>query len=49
MKPIEPEHESNDGNVDLAGIALVDARDGNSVDLGTGPPLAVLSIIRHRH
>ena len=35
--------------VDLAGIVLPDARDGSAVDLGTGPPLAVLCIIRHRY
>ena len=36
-------------DVDLAGIVLPDARDGSAGALGTGPPLAVLSIIRHRY
>lgn len=35
--------------IDLAGIVLPDARDGASVDLGAGPPLAVVSAIRHRY
>ena len=35
--------------IDLAGIVLPDIRDGAPVDLGAGPPLAVLSAIRHRY
>jgi len=33
----------------LGGIVLPDSRSGRSVDLGTEPPRAVLSVIRHRH
>lgn len=35
--------------IDLTGIVLVDAVSGAEVDLGAGPPLAVLSAIRHRY
>lgn len=38
-----------EADVDLAGIVLPDARNGTAVDLGAGPPLAILSIIRHRY
>jgi len=34
---------------DLAGIVLPDARSGESVDLGSGPHLALVSVIRHRY
>ncbi|CAN5635646.1 hypothetical protein BH20ACT2_BH20ACT2_01520 [soil metagenome] len=33
----------------LDGVILTDALTGAPVDLGTGPPLAVLSAIRHRY
>ncbi len=36
-------------DVDLAGIVLPDACSATAVDLGTGPPLAILTVIRHRH
>jgi hypothetical protein len=36
-------------DIDLAGVVLVDARSGGEFDLGSGPPLAVLSAIRHRY
>lgn len=36
-------------DIDLSGVVLVDARTGAAVDLGAGPPLAVLSAIRHRY
>ncbi len=35
--------------VDLTGIVLLDAAGGPAVDLGSGPPKAVLTVIRHRH
>lgn len=41
--------DDQDAEVDLTGVTLLDAREGTPVDLGTGPPLAVLSVIRHRH
>ncbi|MDQ3570053.1 MAG: hypothetical protein M3396_05385 [Actinomycetota bacterium] len=34
---------------ELAGIALPDARSGEPVDLGAGPRLALVSLIRHRY
>ena len=40
---------SGDDGPDLAGIVLPDARTGAPFDLGSGPPLAVLSAIRHRY
>jgi len=35
--------------VSLAGIVLPDAVGGQPVDLGAGPPKALLTVIRHRH
>ena len=35
--------------VDVSGIILHDARIGAHIDLGAGPPLAVLTAIRHRY
>ena len=35
--------------VSLAGIVLPEATTGLSLDLGAGPPRALLSVIRHRH
>ncbi|HSH58415.1 MAG TPA: hypothetical protein VK988_02015 [Acidimicrobiales bacterium] len=40
---------SADPAISLAGIVLPDARTGTPFDLGAGPPLAVLVVIRHRH
>lgn len=37
------------GALSLDGIVLEDAITGQPFDLGTGPPLALLSIIRHRY
>ena len=34
---------------DLAGIVLPDAAGGDPVDLGQGPLLALLTVIRHRY
>ena len=36
-------------SVSLAGIVLPDAVNGLPLDLGAGPPKALLTIIRHRH
>lgn len=36
-------------DIDLSGIVLCEASTGSSFDLGAGPPLTVLSIIRHRY
>ncbi|MGI9119323.1 MAG: hypothetical protein ACR2G7_04245 [Acidimicrobiales bacterium] len=36
-------------DIDLVGLVLVDARTGAGVDLGAGPPLTVLNVIRHRY
>ncbi|MGH9128008.1 MAG: hypothetical protein ACRDY2_03345 [Acidimicrobiales bacterium] len=33
----------------LAGIALPDARTGEGVDLGAGPALGLVILIRHRY
>ncbi len=44
-----PPKMGDDDAVDLAGIILIDVRNASSVDLGAEPPLAVASIIRHRH
>ena len=35
--------------VDLTGIVLPDAVGGQPLDLGAGPPRALLTVIRHRH
>lgn len=35
--------------VSLAGIVLPDATGGPPIDLGTEPPRALLTVIRHRH
>lgn len=35
--------------VDLTGIVLPDAASGQPLDLGAGPPKALLTVIRHRH
>ncbi len=35
--------------ISLAGVVLPDARSGELVDLGAGPRLALLSLIRHRY
>lgn len=35
--------------ISLSGVVLPDSRTGAQVDLGSGPPLAVLSLIRHRY
>ncbi len=37
------------GGPSLQGIVLHDVSTGDPHDLGTGPPLAVLSVIRHRY
>jgi len=36
-------------SVSLAGIVLPDATGGPPLDLGSEPPRALLSVIRHRH
>lgn len=36
-------------SVSLAGIVLPDASSGRLLDLGTEPPRALLTVIRHRH
>jgi|GEM_PF-2857793 len=36
-------------DIGLDGVVLDDARTGDRFDLGVGPPLAVLAVIRHRH
>jgi len=33
----------------LGGIVLADVTTGEPFDLGAGPPLAVVSVIRHRY
>ncbi len=38
-----------DSGIALAGIVLPDARTAEPFDLGTGPALAVLVVIRHRY
>jgi len=35
-------------DIDLGGVTLPDARTGISTDLGRGPALALLTLIRHR-
>ena len=35
--------------IHLAGIVLPDATGGEPVDLGRGPRLALLTVIRHRY
>ncbi len=40
---------SSDSGIALAGIVLPDARTGERVDLGAGPALALLVVIRHRY
>jgi hypothetical protein len=40
---------SDAADIDLAGVVLADARTRGLVDLGAGPPLAVLVVIRHRY
>ena len=35
--------------VSLSGIVLPDAVSGQLLDLGAGPPRAVITVIRHRH
>ena len=40
---------SSDHGPGLAGIVLPDARTGTPFDLGSEPPLAVLTAIRHRY
>ncbi len=36
-------------DINLGGLVLVDATTGAGVDLGAGPPLAMLTVIRHRY
>ena len=47
--PIRPAMSSTPEVTDLAGIVLSDARSAERFDLGTGPRLALLSVIRHRY
>jgi len=53
MLPPDHPSESPDtrtaADIDLGGVVLDDARTGEPFDLGAGPPLAVLAVIRHRH
>lgn len=35
--------------IDLTGVVLPDARGGELVDLGAGPALVLLTLIRHRY
>jgi len=35
--------------ISLAGIVLPDAVSGQALDLGAGPPKALVTVIRHRH
>lgn len=35
--------------ISLEGIVLPDATTGQPLDLGAGPPRALITIIRHRH
>ena len=45
----DPESSVDRAGIDLAGIVLADARTGAPLDLGAGPSLAVLVVIRHRY
>jgi hypothetical protein len=44
-----PVAQSESAVTDLVGIKLLDARSGEPFDLGGGPRLALLSVIRHRY
>lgn len=35
--------------ISLAGIVLPEVTGGPAIDLGTEPPRALLTVIRHRH
>jgi len=47
--PIPHAHRITVAVTDLSGIVLPDARSEEPVDLGCGPHLALLSVIRHRY
>lgn len=41
--------DTADPVVSLAGVVLPDARNGELVDLGAAPRLALVTLIRHRY